>query len=293
MEPTPNEIPAVPSASVSAHETFGVPRPFKLFIGFGTLLFAVSCAGSLALAIFPPIEENHAPWLMPLCAAVHALFAALCFSVWRMMDDTVELSERAIAWRRKHKPDVEMAWNALAAVDDYMQARCLKLRARDGRIIRVEYQFNDIQQLITLLERNLTHLETNQKRFGKQASFYVAHLFLLLFFGISAAWCGVSGIYMGTVILLLFTIPTLKALLMEPLWVEVEPECVLVRHLFRRHSIAFSDLRGARLEMTPHLLALALEERKTGNELQLTGFKRLFHLSALIRQRHERTLDVG
>lgn len=143
-------------------ETFGIGRYFKRFMAFGILFFAACCTGSVMLSLFPPANEHNAlPWVMPVCAVTHAGFSILCFCVWRMLDDTVEISEKGIASRRRRESDVEIAWDEIVAVDASLQGCCLKLRTADDRIIRVEYQFDNFHILLNLLECNIPLLENS------------------------------------------------------------------------------------------------------------------------------------
>ena len=128
-------------------------------MAFGVLFFGACCVGSVALTFFPPHNEGRL-MVMPFCAVAHAVFAALCVFTLRM-DDTIEVSEKGITSRRKHKPDIEFAWEEVVAVDASLQGCCLKLRTADERMIRVKYQFNDMPELLNLLERNLPLLENS------------------------------------------------------------------------------------------------------------------------------------
>lgn len=260
---------------------------------FGVLLFAAGCAGSIALIFVPDFDRHDTTrWIWVTCAAIYALFAALCISVLRKLDDTVEISDEGIVWRRRHKPDVELRWNEITTVDDYLQARCLKLRSIDGRMIRIEYQFKDFEHLPPLLEQNLKDIETSpgQHTFRKHGSFYAAHLFVLTLFGGLAAWSLLNGLLVGAV-MLLPTLPSLKALFVDRNLVVVEHERVLLRSVFGRREIEYSNLRDTRLGLAPQLLTLSMQERRAGKELKLAGFKNTFHLSQLVRRHHEKFLD--
>ena len=175
---------------------------------------------------FLPAFNQHASirWLWPVCSVCHAIFAGLTFSVLRMIGDAVEVSAEGISARRKHKPDIELKWEEIIDVENNLPARCLKLRSAGGRIVRAEYQFENFPELLRLLERNLSHIGNCSGRevFIKQASFYASHLFVLLFFGGFAVWGCVLGLYWSA-LMLLFTFPTLKAMLVEPTKVIIEP----------------------------------------------------------------------
>jgi hypothetical protein len=276
-------------------ETFGASRFFKYFMAFGALLFAAGFVGSIVFIFIPSSNEHIAEhwWTWPVSAVAYAVFTALCVSVLRMTDDTVEISEHGIAARRRYKPDTEIAWEEIVAVDDFLKARCLKLRSADGRMIRIEFQFNNFPALLDLLERNLTHLIKSSARhtFGKHASFYIGHLFVLLLFGGLAAWAWAEGIFYGGAILFAFALPSIKVLLLDPIKVAVNADGIHLIALLHRREIKFADISDARLELVSEILTLSIKKRQSEKEIKLTGFKQIFHLSQLIRHHHERLFD--
>ncbi|MBN2684330.1 MAG: hypothetical protein JXR40_03545 [Pontiellaceae bacterium] len=275
-------------------ESFGAPRFYKYFMAFGVLLFATGFVGSIAFIFISPFNQHSVTvWILSFSAVTHAVFTALCVSVLRTMDDTVEISEHGIAARRRHKPDTEITWEEIEAVDDFLKARCLKLRSADGRIIRIEFQFNNFPALLDLLERNLTHIGNSSVRhiFGKHVSFYIGHLFIFLFAGGLAAGVSTLGIFWVMILPIAFALPSIKVLLLDPIKVAVNADGIHLIALLRRREIKYTDINDTRLELAPRILTLSIKERQSDKEIRLTGFKRIFHLSQLIRHHHERLFD--
>ncbi|VGO18438.1 hypothetical protein SCARR_00491 [Pontiella sulfatireligans] len=268
----------------------------KGMVAFGLAFFSIELLASIAFWFIPAFNKHPAlRWTWLASAVGYAVFVALFISVWRRTNDCIEITNESVASHSPHGRNIMMKWGEIAAIEESLQGACLKLRSMNGETIRVEYQTENLPDVLNLLERNLEHLGNNTEGavFRKRGDFYAVHLLILVFFAGGAAWACTLGLYWGA-ILLLFTLPTLKAFVAEPCKVIVEPARISIQSTFRHRIIDMSDIRDVRLDLDQSrdpALAVLISGRRTNAEIKLIRFKNIFHLHLVMKHNHERTLD--
>jgi hypothetical protein len=140
-------------------QTFRFPKSIKWFCLIGVLFFWGMAFLGLALPYIQPSKNTYEWILGPVLAVVFIPLGWYCFKVWRKCDAYVRVSETEITYLSPHGEQISLHWRDLFALKERVLLQRLELYdTRGQKVMNLEYQLEDFDRLIQLIQRDAPQL---------------------------------------------------------------------------------------------------------------------------------------
>ena len=231
-------------------ETFRISGSMKGLMLFGLLFFGGGLLLSIALPFFMP-EIFKIIWIWVPVIIGYCLIVKLFLKAWQERDDYITATNKGIALYSPETQKEFIKWGEISEIKENNIFERLILFGKNNKIIKIEYELTDLNNLLNILINNIPHLTkeyTALTTFHRTIHLHLFYTVALLFIVPFIAYGIYSKSYFIAIGFTLFSVLVVYLLLVEFIKIEIEKTSINTVFPLWEKRINLSQIREVTLE---------------------------------------------
>lgn len=223
---------------------YNIDKSFKSIILLGLVFFG----GGLVLSIIMPFVEPELIriwWIWGPVILVYIIFTKMFIDAWNQRNNYVRLNNDSIAL---HSPEIlleTLKWSEIKEIKENSIFERLILKDKFDKAVRLEYQLENMSELLNIVFKNVPHLTKQYsllRKFRRTNHFHLFFGILFIFISSLTAYSWYSGSLFPTIILGLFSCLVVYVLLFEFIGVRIFDGGIAIVYPLWKKEIKYSQI---------------------------------------------------
>jgi len=231
-------------------ETFHFSKSTRNIILFGLIFFGGGLVLSTVMFFIEP-KLVSMWWIWVPVIIGYFFFTKMCLDAWKQRSNYIKVNEHGIALYSPESKIESIKWKDITDVHENNIFERLVLKDKFKKTIKIEYELENITELINILTKSIPQL-TNQysqlekfRRTNHQHLFFT--LFLIFFVGLIILSINQNH-YMGIIFFSIVSCLFVYLLLIEFIEVRLLSSSVIVVYPLWKKEIKFSNIKDISIE---------------------------------------------
>lgn len=230
--------------------TFNVEKSMKNMILFGLILFCGGLVVSIVMLFVEP-KLMLIWWIWLPVIVGYCLFTKMFLDVWKQRNNYVKVNDNAISLHSPENQIELIEWKDIVQIKENNYFERLILKDKSNRIIKLEYELENITELLRILAEKIPHLADQYSKLGKfrrTNQYHIFSLVILIFTLSMTIYCVYAGLHFPAIFLGGFSSYLTYLLLIGFIGVRLSDEMAIVNYPFWKKHIALEQIDDVSIE---------------------------------------------
>lgn len=230
---------------------YNIDKSFKGIILLGLVLFG----GGLVLSILLPFVEPKLIriwWIWVPVIAGYCIFTKIFIDTWKQLKNYVKLNDYSISLHSPNSLLETIKWTEIKEIKENGILERLILQDKFGKAVRLEYQLENMSELLNIVFKKIPHLAKHYSQLRKFRRSIHPHLFfgiVLIPILFLTAYSWYSGSLFSTIIFSGFSCLLVYVLLIEYIGVRIFNDRITIVYPLWKKDIKFSQIKNISFEI--------------------------------------------